>query len=398
MAKLVKLSALAATGIFVYAYLIYVGGHDSRLPMGDLSLAYQYWVNNHSAYGLTSDWVYPFLALVPMVLANTFAPGHLELPWLLGCGLLTVVVAVLVASVLSTKRAYLAMYFWFATLLLLGPVSISRLDTISVIFAVLAVFSIARHKNLDGAVWLTIATWIKVWPVALLMAIFAATRKRLGFLAAVLALNLGVVTLGILLGGNSSVFSFLAGQAGRGIQIEAPIAEFWLWPSVFGSSGFGILYDQNLMTFQVAGPNIPLFATLISITQIGALLITLTLGLIGRRRGASFESVLFWVAFTGIVDLIFFNKVGSPQYQTWLVVPVVYGLVVGLPKMRTPVILVLALSLLTWLVYPITYDGLLQGNWFATGVLTARNLLLFAALIYGNLGLQQLGKQRADNL
>lgn len=393
-----KLSLLGITGVAVYAFLIFTGSHWVGRPMGDLELAYQFWVNNGMPYGLSTDWVYPFIALLPMWLANAANPGHLELPWLFGCAILTVTSTLVIAGKIGTRRAFEAMYFWLGATLLLGPVAISRLDTVSVIFAVLAVFSLARRENSWTVTLLTFATWLKVWPLALLLGLFAALRRRWRALTAISFANLAVLAVAFLIGGNASVFSFLANQAGRGIQIEAPIADFWLWPAVFGSQGFGIRYSSEMMTFQVVGPNTEMFAALLSLVQIGALAITLALGWIGRRRGASFESVFFWVSFTAILDLIFFNKVGSPQYQTWLAVPVIYGLLVALPKMRTPVILVLVLSLLTWLIYPITYDGLLQGNWFATALLTLRNLVLLFALVYGNLGLQKLGQQRADNL
>jgi hypothetical protein len=72
-----------------------------------------------------------------------------------------------------------------------------------------------------------------------------------------------------------------------------------------------------------------------------------------RRAGSKPERVIAVAALTATLDLIVFNKVGSPQYQIWLVAPVMLGLAFGLKNWRLPTFGVLALALLTQLVYPI---------------------------------------------
>lgn len=390
--KFVRLASLGVSVLATYAILIYSGLNGVGMPMGDLNLAYQQWMNANVAYGLSVDWVYPWVAILPMWLANAVSPGALLWPWLIGCALLHLGVALTIAYRSNTTRGYFAMYFWLAGLIMLGPVSISRLDTVSVSLAVIAVYLLSRGSEATAAIWLSIATWIKVWPIAALSALFVAVKQKTNIAVVLVSTNAAILLIGFVLGADASIFSFLTGQTGRGIQVEAPIAAFWLWPAVFGDASFGVQYSAEMMTFEVFGANIEVFANLMSLVQLGALAITFALGYLAFRKGANIKDVFFWTLFTGILDLIVFNKVGSPQYMAWLVVPIVYGILVGLERIQWVAVSVLVLSALTWLIYPVLYNGLLQNGFGETLALTIRNLGLIAGLVYANLRLQKLGK------
>lgn len=390
--KLARLAGLGVSVLATYAMLIYSGLNGVGMPMGDLNLAYQQWMNANVAYGLSVDWVYPWVAILPMWLANSFAPGALLWPWLIGCALLHLGIALTIAYRSNSTRAYFAMYFWLAGLIMLGPVSISRLDAVSVSLAVVAVYLLSRGSEAGAVIWLSVATWIKVWPIAALSAIFVAAKQKTNILVVIVATNAAILLLGFVLGADASIFSFLTGQTGRGIQIEAPIAGLWLWPAVLGDANFGVQYSAEMMTFEVFGPNLEVFANLMSLVQFGALAITFGLGYLAIRKGANAQEVFFWTLFTGVLDLIVFNKVGSPQYIAWLVVPIAYGILVGLARIQWVAVGVLVLSSITWLIYPVLYNGILQSSFGETAVLTVRNGLLVYALVYANLRLQKLGK------
>ena len=55
-------------------------------------------------------------------------------------------------------------------------------------------------------------------------------------------------------GGGAHAFGFVADQTDRGLQLEAPVSMFYLWRAVAGIPGSFIYYDRDLLTFQVAGP------------------------------------------------------------------------------------------------------------------------------------------------
>ena len=78
--------------------------------------------------------------------------------------------------------------------------------------------------------------------------------------------------------------------------------------------------------------------------------------------------------------------------MTWLAVPLILALISGAQNLRPMLYMVASLSLLTWVVYPSTYDELLAGGFTATSLLTARNLVLLVALVYANIRLTKLTK------
>jgi len=368
--------------------------------MGDLTLAYEPWFNQvvqgHVMLGINSDWVYPFLALLPILLAGFLGTGNYVAGWLLlQFATLVIALAFLILggspSVEQQKLRYSGAYFWLICLVLLGPVSISRIDFFSVAVAVMALVFVARKENV-ATVLLTLAGWIKIWPIALFVALLASSVRRLKLLVVASVTTVLLLSMGYLLGGNASLAGFVGGQLGRGIQIESPWASWWLWKGVLGDSSAGIEYNGKLKTFEVFGSGAEVIAMLLGPGQLLALGITAALGFLAKRAGAQASEILTWVSTTAVLDLIFFNKVGSPQFVTWLAVPIILGLITGAPNLRPMLYLVATISIITWAVYPSTYSELLSGGFSATALLALRNVLILAALVYANLRLTKLTK------
>jgi hypothetical protein len=368
--------------------------------MGDLTLAYEPWFNQvvqgHVMLGINSDWVYPFVALLPILLAGFLGAGNYVAGWLL-LQFATLVVALVFLilggspSAEHQKLRYSAAYFWLICLVLLGPVSISRIDFFSVAVAVMALLFVARKEKV-ATVLLTLAGWIKIWPIALFVALLASSVRRLKLLVVASVTTVLLLAVGYLMGGNASLAGFVGGQLGRGIQIESPWASWWLWKGVLGDSSAGIEYNGKLKTFEVFGSGAEVIAMLLGPGQLLALGITAALGFLAKRAGAQASEILTWVSTTAVLDLIFFNKVGSPQFVTWLAVPIILGLITGAPNLRPMLYLVATISIITWAVYPSTYSELLSGGFSATALLALRNVLILAALVYANLRLSKLTK------
>jgi len=95
-----------------------------------------------------------------------------------------------------------------------------------------------------------------------------------------------------------------------------------------------------------------------------------------------------------VLDLIVFNKVGSPQYMTWIPVTLVLGMLVGATRMRVPMVLLSITTALTWWLYPFAYDSLLVSETSAVLLLTTRNCFEIALLVYGNYRLTQLATKQ----
>lgn len=87
--------------------------------------------------------------------------------------------------------------------------------------------------------------------------------------------------------------------------------------------------------------------------------------------------------------MIVFNKVGSPQFMIWLAVALVGLLYFGVKGARFALLVGALVLFLTQLVYPVFYIGLLGLETMPLWLLTLRNLLLVALLVWGNFQLSK---------
>lgn len=380
---------LLVAGLLAHLWLIQIGLHGLGTPMGDVPYAYEPWlnqmINSGKLLGINMDWVYPFPALLPIWLSALINPMEFQTGWLT-----LVTIVNLSALWLISRLRFDAAWYWLFFLVLLGPISISRIDTFSVAIALFGVFELVRRKLNSSTALFTLGASMKIWPVAILLPAISASKYRLRIILAVISAALVLLAIGLLLGGNQSMFSFLSYQSNRGIQIESPIASWWIWTGELGLANAGIYYDQLMMTFQVAGDGIPLAASLIGYAMFLALGITVWLSWRAARAGASFQSILPVAALTAVLDLIVFNKVGSPQFATWLAVPIVLGILYGANNWKLPMYSVIALGLTTYLIYPVFYDYILDAQSWALGILLIRNLGYIALLVWANRELNRL--------
>jgi hypothetical protein len=111
-----------------------------------------------------------------------------------------------------------------------------------------------------------------------------------------------------------------------------------------------------------------------------AVVVVLLIGIRAVRSGAPMTRLLPSLSLALVATFIVFNKVGSPQYISWLAAPVVIGLVYLGRGFRTPAILVLVTALLTQVLYPNLYILVLNVDPGGLAVLTARNIMLLVVL------------------
>ena len=91
--------------------------------------------------------------------------------------------------------------------------------------------------------------------------------------------------------------------------------------------------------------------------------------------------------------LIVFNKVGSPQFMVWMAPVIMVGLLHDRVRWRTPALLALAVAATTFVIYPLFYTPLIHANPVMAAVLTARNILLVALLVWTARRIWELGSR-----
>lgn len=365
----------------VHLWLGYLNLYGPGLPMGDVTYVYLFWVERgllgNEWVGIDTSWVYPLLALVPMLASYVFGPDLYGSTWLTIVMMLNAAALVAIIGVQERARHAAIAWWWMLYLVLLGPIALGRIDAVTVPVALVAVMLIARHPRWGGAL-LAVGAWIKVWPAGVLLAALIALRDRGAVLAATVGTSMVVVAAGLALGGASALLTPITEQTGRGLQVEAPISTVWLWAAAAGEWAARVYYDEGILTWQVIGDGSPQAAAAMTPLLALTVVVIAGLGLLAMRRGVD-EVVLFPVlALAMVMALITVNKVGSPQFATWIAVPVVLGLAWqrwGGVSFRVPAVLALAIAALTQVVYPVLYANLLSLELGMLLVLTARNLL-----------------------
>ena len=368
--------------VLVHAVVIWLGFVDEHAASWDVDQLYRWWagltLSGDMLPGITADWIYPPLAQVPIVLVGALR-GLVD--YTLGWGLLVTALdaaafAVLVGRGRSRGRMTAA-WFWLAAILALGGVGMFRLDGVTVPLAVAGSLWLVGRPWL-GSVLLAVATWIKVWPAALLAAAVIAVRRRLAIVGGAAAVSAVVVVVVLIAGGGPHLFGFVGDQTSRGLQIEAPVSSVYLLLAAAKVPGAQVFYDPDLITFQVTGPSVDTVIMLMTpVLMIGMLAIA-AIGAVKAWRGAAFVALFPPLAVALVLGFIVLNKVGSPQYMTWLIAPVVVGLAIDRRRWLRPAVLTVVILALTQWLFPFAYDWLLTLWPAAVWLLVLRNLLLVA--------------------
>ena len=370
--------------VLVHAWLVGLCLYGPGSGMNDVSIVYRQWteqaVNAGIVVGIDVAWVYPILAIVPMVIAALLGPANYVAAWL---GLVTVLNAGAFAF-LAKRNRIPAAWWWLAFLLLLGPIALARIDAVTVSLGIMGVLLLATRPRVAGIV-LAVATWVKVWPAVLIAAGLVTLRGRWRILFSGAMVSGAIVTVALLLGSGERLFSFITEQTGRGLQIEAPVTTLWMWAAFVGQPGVAVYFDTQIITYQVTGMGVDAAASLMTPLLVVVVAAVVLLGVRAVRAGAPAAEVLPSLSLALVVALIAFNKVGSPQFIGWIAVPIVLGLATSLVSteavaFRAPAILALAVAGLTQLLYPYLYDYLVTLHPAMLVALSLRNLLEFVLL------------------
>lgn len=410
--------ALWCTFGAVHAWLTWIG--VALVPAAafwDLDL-YRWWMYRALVEGswpvLDDAWVYPAGAVLPMLLpglGSTTSTPQYALGW---CLMVAVLDGAALAVLLLLPRGSVAGWWWTAALALLGPVALGRLDAVVTPLSLVALAVAAAPGLLDdggrgtggalgrggdpgvrrarvSAALLTAGAWVKVAPGALLLPLAATARRPWRDVvlpaALVTAAVVGVVAAA---GGASRLGSFLTTQTGRGLQVEAVGATPWVLAALVRDD-VTIALDEVLVTYEVHGPGAAAAVRALDVALVAAVVAVAAVLVLARHRGRAAEALLPAALVLSTV-LVVANKVGSPQYLTWLVPPVAVLLAVGAGgRHRWPVAaagLTLLASGLTQVVFPWGYPALITGDTTLAVVLALRNAALLAVLAFAAMGLR----------
>ncbi len=285
--------------------------------------------------------------------------------------MLLVDAAGLVGLVLIARRegSWWGPWAWTLLVPLLGPIAYVRLDLVP------AVATIWALERAQAGGWAGVGGWLgfgavaKVYP-GLLLPLVVARRWRWQTVGAAAAVGaIAVLPFAASLGGLwDSVVGY---HSERGVQVESS------WGALLLASGdvdgpVRIDYDHG--AFHVEAPTAPAFEKLSVALSLAALAGGVVLS---RRRvdpGATAE--LAAVMLGTLALLLTTGTVFSPQFMLWLFALAAVAAALAPRALWLPLALLAVAAVLSQVVYPFHYDGLLAGESGPLALLAVRNGLV----------------------
>lgn len=358
--------------------------------------------NEANLSGGPSPWVYPILALIPMALAGIAGPGPFFFLWVLMTTLLNGWGLAKLTDRGRNQDAIPAGWWWLIFTLLMGWLGFARVDGLTAPI-VLVALAYGVGRPFIASVILAAATWVKVWPAAVMLALFAVVKNRLLVVLAGVATSAAVVALAAVVGSVPKLLNFLTQQGDRGMQLEATFTTPWLWLSVLNIGDSRMYMNADINSMQVDGPGTAVMSVLMQpLLILAALLVAgLTFWALHNGKlnhdanggGVDRTELLLAGALTLTTAFVVFNKVGSPQFMVWLAPAVAVGLAHSWREWRVPAAMLIAIAVATFFIYPLFYDALSHNNPLMAGVLTIRNVLLVVLFLWSVRRLYSLGKK-----
>lgn len=376
----------------VHGLYYWVSTWHGSVPLNDVTSVYRGWLDDASETGsipgIHEPFVYPVAALLPMWLADLIGGHeHFTAAWvvivlaldLLAMWWLTVRHKHAVGA--GVRRS--AAWFWVVFMFAIGPIGIGRIDAITVPIVVIGLLTLRERTTASGFVF-TLGAWIKVWPAAPFAAAFVVLRRRLRLLLGA-ALACVAVLLPILLWfpgwSIENLASFVTGQTGRGLQVESLAASVLLVLKAFGAEGYTVRFDQEILTMQITGPGTALLANVLTplmfIVMTALLIYAAMVKWAGTRLARLYPSLTLAL----VTTFILVNKVGSPQFFTWLAPVIILGMIWDGRWFRWLALAAIVVAVLTQIVYPWYYGWVTAAIPWAALTLLTRNLLVFAMLV-----------------
>ena len=314
-------------------------------------------------------WQYPpgagALLLAPSALGARYGIAFVSLMVLIDA---TVMALLIGARLRSPGTSWRGPWLWAAAALVVGPIMFTRFDVVPTLVAVTAILSVSRPAR-SGAL-AALGMFVKVWPALLILVLPRPSLRR--------GLTSFLITTGALLAGFlivfQNAFSFLHNQQARGLQVESVGAIPWLLSKATGHV-VDIRLEYGSMQVHMAGAE----AVGTAVTVLGVVLIAViaTWRLTGKLESIPAGDVGVAVVLVSVAS----SRVYSPQFNTWIIGVLAAALLASGSAMRRPAIILIAVSMLTQLVYPWNPSALVDGNPLIVVVQFARVSGLLAATI-----------------
>lgn len=337
----------------------------------------------------------------------------LQIPYLLGFGTRIGYVIAFVACMLALDIGFSwsmwrnggrlrshALLFWTAFLALVGPTAYLRFDLVPAVLSGWALVSLTKQRYWLAGGFIGAGAATKLWPALMWPALCLDKKSAWRSTIGVFGLGGLLALVSLAWAGWDRLLSPLTWQSGRQLQVESVWASLPMLARVFVPDQYWVGIS-TFQAFEIWGPGVGAMVALASLSSIigylGAVVIYLLWWRLPKRRLIESAALMLLV----VLIIIITNKTFSPQYIMWLGGPLAAGFAVvsfdqtGQERSHIHATdqrrlvrmgwVVLALTALTQIVYPIGYGPLVQGTLGMTAVtlvLVVRNLGIVALLFW----------------
>ncbi|WP_307854099.1 glycosyltransferase 87 family protein [Streptomyces tagetis] len=361
----------AVTRLALLLFVLGVWDFPGPDVTSDVSVIYRDWhhvlrTGTFPAHDVT--WQYPpgaaFAVLSPDLLPFLDYPTAF---YVLACAADLAVLVLLGYAARRPGRSWAGAWVWVAGVPLLGPTVYARYDVMVTAVAVAALLAAGRHPRAAGAL-AGFGAMLKVWPALLLVGV----RRRGAWLAAALAAASVAAVFSAAMPG---AFAFLRFQRDRGMEVESLGA---LVLHVVRHAGWEGEVRLHYGSVEFLGPYVGVLSA-VSLALTGAAFGWLLLWRLAASRFSARTAAD--AAFVAVLMFTVTSRVLSPQYLVWLIGLAAVCRCHRAGRMRVPVALVLAASLVTVLEFPVWFADVVASDPRGVTLLFVRNGLLVAAAL-----------------
>jgi hypothetical protein len=337
--------------------------------LNDLHI-YQSWLTALRHFAFPSGdptWQYP-PGIGPVFVATDLLP--IPFTWAFTLVMLAFDAAILAALMAAHARrpeaSWRGIWLWAVAGIVVGPIMVTRFDLVPTLFAVLSVLLVGRPAM--SGVSAGMGFMVKLWPALMLLSLPRAGARR-----GIVAFAVTVVTVATLFAvAFDGSLSFIGNQRARGLQVESVGALPYV---VYSWLGHAVAFGLEYGSIQVLMNGTEIVGALMTVLGLAALALIAWWRLSGRLESVPAGDVALTLMLVSVAS----SRVYSPQFNVWLVGMASVALLSRATRLGLVALLVVAVSIVTQVVYPWSATELVTGDTRGVGAQTVRIVGLLAA-------------------
>ncbi len=317
---------------------------------------------------------YPPGSLPFMIAPLLKSAGHPYLPRFIGLMLAVDVVGLAGLLVIARRsRSWWGPWAWTLLVPMLGPIAYTRLDMVPAVAIIWALERAQAQGWFGAGGWLGFGAVAKIYP-GILVPLLLASRWRWKWRILLGAVSVFILFLLPFVGSLPGLWDSVVGyHTQRGLQIESTWGITMLASGHFGHTVQAVLDHGSWNAFGEGSSTLKSISVVMS-----AGVLVGGIWLAAKRVHRESMAGLAVVMFATLALILAVGTVFSPQFMLLLSALAAVSASLCVREVRVPLVLMGAANVLSQLVYPFHYDGLLMNHTLPVATVAVRNAMVLA--------------------